>query len=97
MSSQLSSFMRTQVEEWRRSGMSMKSYAQKQGVTRHKFEYWVRKFRLESSSEGGHQFVQLTPSNKVLPVRHEEGALVGSAQPQMELTFPGGTCLKIYL
>lgn len=97
MSSQLRNFMRAQVADWRHSGMSMEAYAQKLGVTRYKFEYWVRKFKSETSTGAGHQFIQLKPIDIPVPVDGQTSPPVQIPQPQMELTFTGGTCLKIYL
>jgi predicted ATP-dependent Lon-type protease len=87
--------MRDQVAGWRASGMSMELYAQKIGVTRHKFEYWVRKIRLESTAGAMPEFIELKHSSK-----ENQAPLEPSVQlphPQMVLTFPSGACLKVYI
>jgi hypothetical protein len=79
--------MFTLVDQWRKSGLTRKVFAQQHGVTDSSFEYWCRKRDnktvVRSVSHPG--FVELAPA-------------VGEklAIPQIEFSLPGGLVIKVY-
>jgi hypothetical protein len=81
------------VDQWRKSGLTRKVFAQQQGITDASFEYWCRKrdnemVRPPVSHPG---FVELAPNpetSRAVPGK--------TAIPQVELSLPGGLVIKIY-
>lgn|GEM_PF-805228 len=87
------------VAEWKRSSMTKGAYAQLMGISKSKFEYWVRKVRETAISSGDFPgFVEMRHLAKPIPLPEVETASGELPTPgaQVVLTFPGGLCLKIY-
>jgi hypothetical protein len=98
MSKEKQEAMMSQVKEWRGSGMSGKAYAQKIGVSKSKFDYWVRKekFRQEATMPCS-QFIEIgSLSEDILRTNEKLSPGVMNPSLQIELSFPSGLCLKIY-
>ena len=86
------------VNEWKQSGMSIRVFAQKNGVSKSKFEYWVRKDKAGNTVHVQYpRFVEVTPmaENRVL-AKVDGIQMPTPPNPQIVLTFPSGLCLKIY-
>ena len=95
--------MYTKVAEWERSSMSVVAFARTYGITERKFYYWVQKVREATiASDDKPEFIEIGQPLK-------QGQSVKSAffpeaeirsgklpNPQIELIFPGGLCVKIY-
>jgi len=86
------------VDEWSRSSMSIRAFAQTLGISKSSFEYWVRKVRGTTRqldvSPTFIEMLQPTPIKVPPPeAKPQSGPL---ANPQIVLTFPSGLCLKIY-
>lgn len=87
------------VALWKLSSMTKGAYAQSVGISKSKFEYWVRKVRETGlSSEDFPGFVEIGRQSGTTPLPEIEKRSVGlpTPVPQAVLTFPGGLCLKIY-
>jgi len=53
--------MLAQVEEWRHSGMSIREYSESIGVSKGKFEYWVKKARVANNVKNKYPgFIELS-------------------------------------
>jgi transposase-like protein len=86
------------VDEWSRSSMSIRAFAQTLGISKSSFEYWVRKVRETTrpldDSPAFIEMLQSTPIKVPPPeAKPQPGHL---SNPQIVLTFPNGLCLKIY-
>ena len=79
--------MRGHVDNWKKSHLSKAEYARRQGLTTHKFDYWIRQFN-DSKEDGtngkfvslnqGENSLEITLSNKVvirIPVNISEEQL----------------------
>lgn len=87
--------MFAKVEEWKKSGTTMREFAASVGLSKSCFEYWIRKKREIRS--GSPQFVELIPIVKPkagngVPSENNES----SHQAHIEFTFPSGLCVKVY-
>lgn len=86
------------VNKWKGSGMSLRSYSQKVGISKSKFEYWVRKENHENAAKNPYsQFIEvgsLTESPKI--IEEEDSQKPTPPNPQIVLTFPSGLSLSIY-
>jgi len=94
------------------SDKTITSYAKLIGVSRHKLQYWVRKYKaLEKTQKARNdtslKFIDLgsfglheQPVKADIPAASLESLAVSPLQderlPQITLTFPNGMCLKIY-
>jgi transposase-like protein len=94
------------------SDKTITSYAKLIGVSRHKLQYWVRKYKSRQKTQKAKndtslKFIDLgsfglreQPVNACSPDVSLKTPAVSPAQdersPQMTLTFPNGMCLKIY-
>ena len=94
------------------SDKTITSYAKLIGVSRHKLQYWVRKYKaLEKTQKARNdtslKFINLgsfglqeKPVKADIPVASLETPAISPLQderlPQITLTFPNGMCLKIY-
>ncbi len=94
------------------SEKTITSYAKLIGVSRHKLQYWVRKYKARQKtqkvkSDTSLKFIDLgsfglqeQPVNSGRPAASMETPAASPAEderlPQMTLTFPNGMCLKIY-
>lgn len=92
-----------------RSGKTIASYAKQIGVTRHKMQYWVNKYKASQKveSDSSLKFIDLgsfSLQDQSVDESSQSGTLATTAVspeqderlPQMTLTFPNGMCLKIY-
>ena len=85
------------VAQWKRSSMTKGAYAQSVGISKSKFEYWVRKVRETGlSSDDFPKFVEIRQQSRASPLPEVETRSENMPLPQMALSFPGGLCLKIY-
>ena len=86
------------VDEWSRSSMSIRAFAQTLGISKSSFEYWVRKVRgttrLLDDSPSFIEMLQSTPIKVPPPEANSQSGHL--ANHQIVLTFPSGLCLKIY-
>jgi len=83
------------IDEWKKSGKTMRAFATEIGLSKSCFEYWVRKKRdLTGSSP---QFVELIPSGKqMVGIGQTSRTDANTTQAQLVFTFPGGLCVKVY-
>ena len=103
MLSQKKAEMFARVAEWERSSMSIVAFAQTCGIGERKFYYWVQKVREATmSSDDNAEFIeigQLVKQGqpvKPAPLCEVEIQSVKLPNPQIELIFPSGLCVKIY-
>jgi len=94
------------------SEKTITSYAKLIGVSRHKLQYWVRKYKARQNAQKdkndtslkfidlGSFGLQEQPVKAGIPAASFEMPAASSVKderlPQMTLTFPNGMCLKIY-
>ena len=89
--------MFTSVSRWKQSSMTKGAYAQSVGISKSKFEYWVRKVRETGlSADDFPGFVEIGRQSKAKPLPEVEPRSEKMPPPKMVLSFPGGLCLKIY-
>jgi hypothetical protein len=86
------------VNEWKSSGMSSRAYSQKIGLSKSKFDYWIRKEELTNETKKQFsQFIEVgSLSENKKSVNENNSAEPMRSSPQIELSFPSGLCLKIY-
>ena len=103
MLSQKKTEMFARVAEWKRSSMSIVAFAQTCGIGERKLYYWVQKVREATMpSEEKAEFIEIgqlvKPGQLVnpAPLGEVEIRSVKFKDPQIELIFPGGLCVKIY-
>ena len=87
--------MFVKVDEWKKSGQSLREFASTMGLSKSAFEYWVRKKRQASAISPA--YVELSPLVKPRVIieataKHPEP----DTQAQLVFTFPGGMCIKVY-
>ena len=95
INSEKQSAMFARVDEWKKSGKTMREFASGMGLSKSCFEYWIRKRR--DMTEGSPRFVELIPSAKPTagigqPPKMDES----TTHAQIVFTFPGGLCVKVY-
>jgi transposase-like protein len=94
------------------SDKTITSYAKLIGVSRHKLQYWVRKYKAlekiqKARNDSSLKFIDLgsfglqeQPVKADIPAASLESPAVSPLQderlPQITLAFPNGMCLKIY-
>lgn len=92
-----SDMMIAHVKDWMDSGMSIRDYARKVGITKGKFGYLVSKVKALDATLHSPKFIDLnsvkdsTKSSNILSDKPKT-----PVPPQMTLTFPSGMVLKIY-
>jgi hypothetical protein len=87
--------MFARVDEWKKSGKTMREFASGVGVSKSCFQYWIRKRR--DMPGGFPQFVELIPIGKVSEdIRQTSKPNEIAAQAHLVFTFPGGLCVKVY-
>ena len=103
MLSQKRAEMFARVAEWEQSSMSIVAFAKAYGIPERKFYYWVQKVREATmSSDDNPEFIEIgqliKPDQlvKPTPLREVEIRSVKLPNPQIELIFPSGLCVKIY-
>jgi hypothetical protein len=79
--------MFTLVDQWRKSGLTRKVFAQQHGITDSSFEYWCRKRdnKMVKGLVSHPGFVELSPAVCEKP-----------AVPRIELLLSDGLLVKIY-
>lgn len=89
--------MLAHVEQWKESGMSRRAYAQAVGISKSKFEYWVRKVKVSDGERNKYPgFVEVSSLAEDLNLGNDKPHVQTSQQPQIVLTFPSGLTLNIY-
>ena len=103
MLSQKKAEMFAKVAQWERSSMSVVAFARTSGISQRSFYYWVQKVREASmSSDDNAEFIEIGQLDKPFqlvkpaPLGEVEIQSVKLSNPQIELIFPGGLCVKIY-
>ena len=97
MLSQKKAEMFARVAEWERSSMSVVAFAQSCGIGERKFYYWVQKVREATmSSDDNAGFIEIGQLVKPTPLGEVDIQSVKFKNPQIELIFPSGLCVKIY-
>ena len=87
--------MLAHVEKWRSSGMSIREYSDSIGVSKGKFEYWVKKVSATNKVKNKYSgFIEISKPDKSL--NFGQAQMPPSPHPQIVLTFASGLCLKIY-
>ncbi len=95
MNNQKAAAMYAKVNEWKKSGKSMREFAASVGLSKSCFEYWVRKKRKISVSTP--EFVELaTSTNPVVGMQQSSKNIELAPQAQIVFTFPDGMCVKVY-
>jgi hypothetical protein len=94
MSKKMQEIMFSHVKSWQSTNMTIKAFAQSIGVTKDKFEYWLKKYRrIYEAKNGPAAFIQIEPATtKPWP----EPKPTVPPKLEMELLLPSGLCLKIY-
>jgi len=81
------------VDQWKKSGLTRKSFAQQHGITDSSLEYWCRKRdnKVSHPTSVPIGFVEISPKQGSMPKvsKNTNAAMV-------ELEFPNGIKLKIY-
>ncbi len=86
------------AKECKQSGMTIGDFAKKKGLSKSTLGYWVRKMNIENMPKNKNpQFIELgtLPANPEISQKAKPQKTV-DIKPQIELSFPGGLCLKIY-
>lgn len=77
------------VSQWRKSGITRKVFALKNGITEASFDYWCSKHDGEQKlNTNSAAFIEIASP---LPVSWEK-----TNRPQIELELPSGLRIKIY-
>lgn len=85
------------VNKWKGSGIPIRSYAQQNGVSKSKFEYWVRKQKAGVAAKVPFaEFIEVGLLTKNRESANDNSEPPAERPPQIVLTFPGGLCVKIY-
>ena len=97
MAKEKNEIMITHVNEWKLSGMTMRAYAELKGMSTNKLEYWIRKLRTtHGKNYRDSQFIQIGSLIEDSDFTINTSEKSRSTDPQLELTFSNGLCLKIY-
>lgn len=89
--------MIAKVDEWRRSSMSVETFAQVSGISKSTFKYWVRKvWDKAKPADAFPEFIEMQQSVPTKPLAESKAKTDILSKPQIVLTFPSGLCLKIY-
>lgn len=94
-------FMYSHVESFLSSGLSIRNYAQKYGLTRSTLNYWVQKKRRENAqsccADQNPSFVQVSfDQEKDLDRITCNTNTYRASSPQAILRFAGGLSIEIY-
>ena len=86
------------VNKWNGSGIPIKIYTQKIGVSKSKFAYWVRKHKASMDAKRPYtEFIEVGSLSKNLELTGDAAAQLPTERtPQIVLTFPSGLSVKIY-
>ncbi len=90
-----SAAMFVKIDEWEKSGLTIREFTSSNGISKSKFGYWLRKKR--KLSDNSPSFVELSPLIKS-KVRVEATSKHPDTdnQAQIVFTFPSGICIKVY-
>ncbi len=92
-----SEVMVAHVNDWMNSGLTIRDFAHKIGVTKGKFSYWVSKVKASNNiPKQFPQFIDLGSVTNNIKFEDNLPQKTLPSQPQMVLTFPSGLVLKIY-
>jgi hypothetical protein len=95
MDNEKNELMLAHVEKWRHCGKTIREYSESIGVSKGKFEYWVKKVRVANSAKNKFPgFIEISRSDKNLNCGQAQ--IPPLPDPQILLTFPSGLILKIY-
>jgi hypothetical protein len=87
--------MFVKVDEWEKSGLSLREFASSVDLPKSKLDYWVRKKRKLSRNSPG--FVELSPFVKpTVNVESTSKYPDTDNQAQIVFTFPSGMSIKVY-
>jgi len=96
MKTSKSAAMFVKVDEWKKSGQSIREFASTMGLSKSAFEYWVRKKSQLSGKAPA--FVELSPLvNPKESIEASSKHPVPDTQAHLVFTFPGGMCIKVYV
>jgi hypothetical protein len=81
------------VDQWRKSGLSRKIFAQQHGITDSSFEYWCRKRdnKIKNRPAIAPDFVEIFQNSESKPKTFEQ-----APQTKVEIELPGGIRIKFY-
>lgn len=81
------------VDQWRKSGLTRKAFAQQHGITDSSLEYWCRKRdnKVRRPTIIPPDFVEISPKQESKSEERERTSL-----GKVELELPGGIKIKIY-
>ena len=98
MNSEKHETMIDQVNKWKESGIPIRTYAQKIGVSKSKFEYLVRKHKACIDVKRPFtEFIELGSLTVDGALRGDDTSQQPNERtPQIVLAFPSGLSLKIY-
>ncbi len=91
--------MRTQVMQYRASGLSVARYCAEKQLSVHKLYYWIKKTKqIEAANSGDDKFNFIDISTMAIDINADNRTVAPEelSQPKVSLTFPNGLCLKIY-
>jgi hypothetical protein len=92
-----SEIMVAHVNDWMKSGLSIRDFAHRIGVTKGKFGYWVSKVKVSNNiPKQFPQFIDLGSVTDNIKFEDNLPQKLSPPHPQMVLTFPSGLVLKIY-
>lgn len=87
--------MFARVDEWKKSGMSMREFSSRIGLSKSCFEYWIRKKR--NASDYSPAFLELSPrATQMVNIEPIAKQPSSGSQAQIVFTFPSGMCIKVY-
>ena len=85
------------VNKWKGSGIPIRSYAKQIGVSKSKFEYWVRKQKADATAKVSFaEFIEVGTVTENRESGHDSPQSPSDRLAQIVLTFPSGLCVKIY-
>jgi hypothetical protein len=92
-----SAYMLGKVKEWKSSGLSAGEFAKRNGFSKSGFDYWVKKYHKLNGSKPV-SFIELTTAENTAEAVNviTEPRKQAVHQGSIEITFPGGMCVKIY-
>ena len=95
MKDQKKEAMFARVDEWIKSGRTLREFSASIGLSKSCFEYWVRKKRKAWVTSPS--FLEITSlANPVHDVETIAKQAVPGSQEQIVFTFPSGMCIKVY-
>ena len=78
------------VEQWKKSGLSVKAFAASQGMSNFSFQYWCKKYKAKNDlvKKADAKFIPVVIKAPVEPLAKDK--------PKLELHLPCGLELIIY-